>query len=209
MTGLAEMDPEMEPEEARAARVVEPRPLAWWGMMLTIAVVATMYAAMYFSYVYIRIGVGGWPPAGIDPPGLGLPALSVGALLSSAAVLWAGLRSARRGDLAGERLSLAAALALAGAHVGLLLLDWTRATFSIDVHSYAALHFGLPAIHLVAFGVGMFMAAIHLALSFRQSPLPRRPIGLRVLGAYWSFLAFGGTALLAVVYLVPHVWPDL
>lgn len=209
MTGPAEMDPGMEPEEARAARAVEPRPLAWWGMMLTIAVVATMYAAMYFSYVYIRIGVGDWPPAGIDPPAIGLPALSVGALLSSAAVLWAGLRRARQGDLAGERLGLAAALALAGAHVGLLLLDWTRAPFSIDAHSYAALHFGLPGIHLVAFGIGMFMAAIHLALSFRPVPLPRRPIGLRALGAYWSFLAFGGTALLAVVYLVPHVWPHL
>ncbi len=202
-------DPRTEPEDIRASRMVEPRPLAWWGMMLTIAVVATMYAAMYFSYVYIRIGVPDWPPPGVDPPALSLPALSVGALLASAAVLRAGLRRSRRGDVAGERLGLSAAVLLAAAHLGLLLLDWSRVPFTVDQHSYAALYHVLPGIHMVTLVIGMAMAALHLALSFRPSELPRRPIGLRVLGAYWSFLAFGGTALLGVVYLVPHVWPHL
>lgn len=206
MTGGAAAD--VSPEQARAERMVEARPLAWWGMMLTIAVVATMYAAMYFSYVYIRISVGSWPPEGIERPALGLAALSAAALLASAAALRTGLRGSRRGAALTERAGLAAALLLAGAHVGLLLADWGRAGFGVAVHSYAALFYTLPGIHLAALSIAMLMAGVHLALSYRPIDLPRRPIGLRALGAYWYFLAIGGTALLAVVYLTPHVWPE-
>lgn len=196
------------PEGIRAARAIEPRPLAWWGMMLAIAVVATTYAAMYFAYVYIRIGVTHWPPEGIDPPALGLPVLSAGALVASAGVLWVGLRRSASGDVVTERLGLTGALLLAGAHCGLLVVDWVRAPFGVDTHSYAALYMTLPAIHMATLGIAMLMAAVHLALSFRPVDLPRRPIGLRALGAFWYFLAGGGTALLAVVYLLPHVWPE-
>ncbi|HVM15246.1 MAG TPA: hypothetical protein VM287_13095 [Egibacteraceae bacterium] len=202
-------DPALDasPEDIRAARAMEPRPLAWWGMMLTVAVVATIYGAMYFSYVYIRIGVTHWPPEGIDPPALGLPGLSVLSLLASAVAIWLGLRRSHRGALGAERPGLAAAIVLAGAHIGLLLLDWSQAGFGVDVHSYAALYYTLPTIHFSSLAIGMLMAAVHLALSFRPTDLPRRAIGLRVLGAYWYFLALGGSALLAVVYLMPHVWP--
>ncbi|HVL99908.1 MAG TPA: hypothetical protein VM324_11510 [Egibacteraceae bacterium] len=202
-------DPALDagPEEIRAGRAIEPRPLAWWGMMLTLAVIATMYGAMYFSYFYIRIGVTRWPPDGIAPPALGLPAVSAAALLASAIVLWGGLRRSHRGELGAERFGLLSALVLAGASVALLLLDWTRAGFGVDVHSYAALYYVLPAIHAVVLAIGMLMAVVHLALSFRPEDLPRRAVGLRALGAYWYLVALGGALLTAVVYGTPHVWP--
>lgn len=198
---------EASPEDIRAARTIEARPLGWWGMMLTIPVMATMYGAMYFSYVYIRVGVTRWPPAGLDPPVLGLPALSAGALVASAVVLWAGLRRSSRAALAAERLGLTGALLLAGAHIALVLLDWGRAGFGVAVHSYAGLYYVLPSIHFSSLAIAMVMAAVHLALSFRPTDLPRRGVGLRALEAYWYFLAIGGTGVLAVVYLTPHVWP--
>lgn len=195
------------PEGIRAARAIEDRPLAWWGMMLTIAVVATMYGAMCFSYIYIRVGVTRWPPEGIDPPALGLPAASGIALLCSALVLWTGLRRYLRGHLGDERWGLAAALLLAGTSIGLLVLDWARADFPVDVHSYAALYYTLPAIHAASLAIGMLMAVVHLAMSFRSADLPRRGVGLQALGAYWYFVAVSGALLLAVVYGLPHVWP--
>lgn len=190
----------------RAERAVEPRPLAWWGMMLAVAVLATTYGAMYFSYVYIRIAVRHWPPPGVHPPELALPAASVGALLASCGALWIGLRRARQGRLGAERSGLLAALALGGAHVALLAADWARADFTVAAHSYAALYYVLPAIHVAALSVAALMAAVHVAMSFRPHDLPRRAVGLRALGAYWYATAIGGAALLAVVYLTPHVW---
>lgn len=205
MSGDPALD--MSPAAIRERRDIEPRPLAWWGMMLAVTVLVTTYGALYFSYVYIRIAMTRWPPEGIAPPALGLATLSAGALLASAAVLWLGLRRSRRGHLGGERLGLAAAVALAGAHVGLLAMDWGRAGFAADVHSYAALFYVLPMIHVSALALAVLMALVHLALSVRTVDIPRRGIGLRAMGAYWYAVALAGTVLLAVVYLTPHLWP--
>lgn len=201
--------PDGTPESLRAARAVEARPLPWWGMVLWVAVAATMYAAMYFSYVYIRIGVSRWPPPGIEPPALGLATLSAGALVASAVALWSGIRRVRRHGLGAERSGLLVAVVLAGGHGAALAADWARAGFAVDVHSYAALYYTLPAVHLSALAVAVLTAAVHLALSFRPAERPRRAVGLEALALYWSFLAVGGTGLLAVVYLTPHVWPRL
>lgn len=198
---------DMSPRAIRARRDIEARPLAWWGMMLTIAVTATTYGAMYFSYVWLRIGVTRWPPEGIDRPALGVPALAVAALLASGVVLWLGLRGSHRGAVGTERAGLAGALALAGAHVGLLIVEWSRAEFSVDVHAYASLFYVLPAIHAVTLGTAMLFAATVLAMSFRSDEMPRRGVALRSLGAFWYFLVIGGALLLAVVYLMPYVWP--
>lgn len=195
------------PAGIRARRAVEPRPLAWWGMMLAIAVLVTTYGALCFSYIYIRIGMTRWPPEGIAPPALGLATLSAGALVASAAVVWLALRPSQRGRVAAQRFGLTTAVGLAAVHVGLLALDWARADFSLDAHSYAALYYVLPVIHAAALALAVLMAVVHVALSFRPDDLPRRLIGVRALGAYWYAVALGGTAVLAVVYLTPHLWP--
>lgn len=198
---------DMSPAAVRARRDVEPRPLAWWGMILAVAVLLTMYGALYFSYVYIRIAVTRWPPEGIAPPALGLAALSAGALLASAVVLRLGLARSRHARVPAERVFLLAAVGLAVGHAGLLATDWARADFPPDLHSYAALYYVLPMVHLSTLSIAVLMALVHVALSFRVDDLPRRPIGLRVLGAYWYAVALGGTLLLGVVYLTPHLWP--
>lgn len=197
----------MSPAAIRERRDIEPRPLAWWGMILTIAVLLTTYGALYFSYVYIRIAVTRWPPEGIAPPELGLATLSAGALLASAGVLWFGLRRSHRGSLGGERLGLTAAVVLAAVHVGLLVMDWTRSGLPADAHSYAALYYVLPMIHACALALAVLMALTHLALGFRRVGIPRRGIGLRAMGAYWYAVALAGSVLLGVVYLTPHLWP--
>jgi hypothetical protein len=58
---------------------VEQRPAGWWGMVLAVMVIATTYAAMYFTTVYIRVSVERWPPEGVAPPALDLAGLSAAA----------------------------------------------------------------------------------------------------------------------------------
>lgn len=195
------------PAEQRATRAVEPRPVAWWGMVLTLLVVVTSYAALYFSYVYIRVGVERWPPPGTPPPPLDLAAPSVGALLLGAAVLGVALRRSAALGSGMERTGLVVATTLGTVHVVLLYADWQRAPFAVTDHSYAALFYVLPQIHAVVVGLALVMAVVHLLLSFRPQDLPRRAVGLQGLATYWSTVAIAGTLLLAVVYLLPHAWP--
>ena len=185
---------------------VEARPLGWWGTLLLMAVLATTYAALYFTYVYLRVSSVHWPPEGIDPPALGLAGLSAAALALSALPVRLALRAERAWALVGYRLALVAAGALATTHAGLLLRDWARVPFSVDEHAYASLYFVLPGFHLTLIAIGLLMALVLLALSWHDEAGALLHIGTRSLTLYWYVTTVGGVGLLAVVYLVPHLW---
>ncbi len=185
---------------------VETRPMGWWGMLLAVAVLATVYAALYFTYVYIRVSSVHWPPEGIDPPALGLAAGSALALAASALPIHLALQAERARALIGYRLALTAALALGGLHGALLILDWTRVPFGVDEHAYGSLYFVLPGFHLTIAGIGLLIGLTLLALSWHEEATAMLHIGTRSLALYWYITAFGGVALLGVVYLIPHVW---
>lgn len=187
---------------------VETRPMGWWGMLLAAAVVLTVYAALYFTYVYVRVASDHWPPAGIDRPALGVPALAALALLASAPPIGWATRGAVRGTWGRARAGLALALLLAGAHLALLISDWQGQAFTVDQHAYGSLFFVLPGMHAVALGLGMLVAAVLLALTWHDEGPSLVHVGTMSLRVYWYATVFGGVILLAVVYLLPHVWRE-
>jgi heme/copper-type cytochrome/quinol oxidase subunit 3 len=186
---------------------VEERPLAYWGMLLTMAVLATTYAALYFTYVYIRVATVDWPPAGIDPPGLDLAGASAAALALSVVPMWWASRREVAGGMTGLRLGLVLALVLAGAHLGLVAADWARADFTVSTHAYGSLFFVLPGFHASIFAIALVMGVVLLLMSLKGHVGPERHIGMRSLAIFWFTLVGGGLGVLAVVYLLPHVWP--
>lgn len=179
---------------------------AWWGMVMALMVLVTTYVAMCFAYVYVRVGVDRWPPAGIEPPSLTAGGLSVAALVASAVGLAAGLwRLPARSDVR-ERLGLAGAVLLAAAHVGVLWTDWLQFGVPVSTHAYVSLFYVLPAIHAVVVALGALIALTLLAMPLSPR-VRRREVALRSLQLYWGVTALAGAVLLAVVYLVPYVWP--
>lgn len=192
----------------RRPEEVEARPTSMWGMLLLCAVVLTAYAAMYFTYVYVRVGSEDWPPAGIDPPGLSLAGLAALALVASAApVAWAA-RGAHAGGWVAVRAGLGAAIVLAGAHIGLLVADWMAQPFPVDEHAYASLYYVLPGIHAVIVGLGALVAAVVAALTWHEEGPPMVIVSMKSLRLYWYTGVLGGVLLLAVVYVLPHVWRE-
>lgn len=185
---------------------VEARPMGWWGTLLLAAVLATTYAAMYFTYVYVRVASMDWPPAGIEPPPLGLAALAALALAVSALPLWWASRTEVARALGSHRLGLVAAIGLAMAHLWLLSVDWARAPFALGTHAYASLYYVLPGIHATILAIGVLMALVLLALSWHIEAAALLHVGTRSLGLYWYVSVVGGLGLLAVVYLIPYVW---
>lgn len=185
---------------------VEDRPMGWWGTVLLGMVLATTYGALCFTYVYVRVATFAWPPADLAPPALGLPALSVTALVVSCVPLVAaGVRPER--SLARHRAAMVIAVMLATVHGGLLLADWRGQPFAVDDHVYASLYYVLPGIHLFLVGVGVVFALTVLALSW-HTEVGQHRVGERSLRVYWAVVVAGGALLLAVVYLTPHVWRE-
>jgi heme/copper-type cytochrome/quinol oxidase subunit 3 len=177
----------------------DPRPVAWWGMVLTVMVLATLYAAMCFTYIYIRVTSLQWPPEGTPAPEPWAAGLSAAALSASGAAVW----FARRAPVPG----LAAALALAGGHAWLLVDDWAQPGFDPTAHAYGSASVVLPAVHLSFVAVGMVIAAVLLGLALR-APGQRLDVGMRSLALYWYATVAGGLLLLALVYGTPHLWSD-
>lgn len=184
--------------------------MGWWGTLLTAAVVITTYAAMYFTYAYVRVASEGWPPDGIDPPALTRPGLAVVALLASAvSVRWAARAAVVRAWWA-ARLALVAALVLGGLHIAVLMADWAAQPFAVDEHVYGSLYYVLPGIHAVVLGIGMLIAAVLAALTWSHDPMAPGMVhvGTLSLRAYWYTVVLGGVILLGVVYGLPHVWQE-
>jgi heme/copper-type cytochrome/quinol oxidase subunit 3 len=186
---------------------VEERPLAYWGMLLAMAVLVTIYAALYFSYVYIRVATVEWPPGGFERPPLGLAGLSALALAASAVQMWWATRAEALGGLRGLRLGLVLGMALAFVHLGLLQADFARAPFAVSDHAYASLYYVLPGFHAAVLAHAFVMAAVLLAMAFKGHIGAERHIGMRSLGLFWYVTVGGGLGVLAVVYGLPHLWP--
>lgn len=198
------------PTDLRRPEGVEVRPMGWWGTLLTAAVVITTYAAMYFTYTYVRVASEGWPPDGIDPPALGRPGLAAAALLASAvSVRWAARAAVVRAWWP-VRLALVAALVLGGIHIAVLMADWTAQPFAVDEHVYGSLYYVLPGIHAVILGIGMLVAAVLAALTWNADPMAPSMVhvGAISLRVYWYTAVLGGVILLGVVYVLPHVWQE-
>lgn len=198
------------PTDLRRPEGVETRPLGWWGMLLTAAVVITTYAAMYFTYAYVRVASESWPPAGIDPPDLTLPGLALASLVASAVPMGWAARAAAARTWGSTRLALVATLVLGGLHVGLVMADWAGQAFAVDTHVYGSLYYVLPGIHAVVLGIGMLVAAVLTALTWSGAATAPGMVhvGTMSLRVYWYAVVIGGVVLLAVVYGLPHVWQE-
>lgn len=192
----------------RRPQEVEARPTSWWGTVMLSAVVITAYAAMYFTYVYVRVGTADWPPAGVEPPELVVPGLAALALLATVVPMAWAARRAHAGGWTAVRIGLVAAILLAGAHGGLLIIDWTAQPFGVDQHAYGSLYYVLPGIHLCVVGFAVIVAAAVVALTWHPEGPPMVVVSMKSLRVYWYTGVLGGLLLLAVVYLVPHVWQE-
>jgi cytochrome c oxidase subunit I+III len=188
----------------RRPREPESRTLAWWGVVLLLMVLATTYAALAFSYVYIRVGVQRWPPEGIDPPDVTAALLAAAALIVSAGPVAFALRRLRKADLPGVRMGLVAAVLIAAAHAWLLVGGPHP---PVVVHAYASLHVVVPAFHAVAVAAGVVWALVLLALTFRHGVAAERTVGLQTLAMYWGFLVVGGLGLIGLLTALPYLWP--
>lgn len=165
------------------------RPVAWWGMWLFIATEGMLFAALLSSYFYIRFGADAWPPAGIAPPELGLPALgTVFLLTSSLTAHWAerGIRSGRTSQL---RVGLGLTALLGAGFLGIQAREYATAGFGPTSSAYGSLFFGTTGFHglHVLVGVALLLAVGTVAWrTDRYRPDHHLPVRLAVV--YWHFV---------------------
>ena len=189
-------------EGARAA----PRPAGWWGSVLTLGALASGYAALVASYLYLRAGNDEWPPGDAGAPGLGLPLLLAALLAGGGGAALLARVAARRG----RRFPLAGVLGLSvllgGAALALIAIAGGRVEIAPDEHVWGSLHVVLLGAAGVIVAAAVVCAMLAAARAWAGHVDAQRHLAVTIAVHVWLFAAATSLVLLATLYLTPRAW---
>jgi len=137
------------------------RPNGWWGMVVFVALEATLFGTLVGSYVYLRFRAGQWPPAGIEEPKVLAPVLLTALLAATSVPVALAHASARRARSRPALLLLLLALAVQCVYLALqlnLFVDDLH-SFSPQSSAYASIYFTLVGAHHAHVVVAMLLEA--------------------------------------------------
>jgi heme/copper-type cytochrome/quinol oxidase subunit 3 len=203
--------------EATAAATIQelpdhasgPRAFGWWGLVWLIATETMLFGALIASYFYIRFKSGAdWPPGDIVRPELELPLIMSAVLWSSSVPVHIADRAIRAGNVGRLRLGLFAGFVLGAVFLALQVgLEYPEVLreFSPTDNAYGSLFFTITGMHGLHVVGGLMFSAwvqIHAARGLYDR---HRHLSVQNFAMYWHFVDIVWVAVLASLYLSPHV----
>jgi heme/copper-type cytochrome/quinol oxidase subunit 3 len=192
------------PPEALPANLSDKRAPVWWGMVLMIAIEATVFGALIAGYFYLKVGSAAWPPAGITPPDLLLPSVNAGLLFLSSLPVWWADRGIREGKVGQLKLGLAIGFVMGLAFLVLKYIEYSSKEYSWSTNAYGSIVWTITGFHSAHVVVLLIKTLVVEVLAFRGYFSERRNIGVQVNGLYWHFVVLAWVPLFATIYLSPH-----
>ncbi|MDR8017553.1 heme-copper oxidase subunit III [Ectopseudomonas guguanensis] len=176
----------------------------WWGVTMLILIEATVVASFIASYFYLRLYQTQWPPAGVAPPELLWPTLSLVMLLASCVSMWwAGqkLKQDRRNSFT---LGVAISVLLAS----LVLLSRWQQFHAFDVRwdssPYGSILWTISGFHFIHVVSAVIGTGVVVLLGLRGFFTRQRQIAAVVDTLYWYFVGLVWIPLYLVLYWVPR-----
>jgi cytochrome c oxidase subunit I len=197
-------DPE-EVVEAPSGRP-EGRPEAWHGTLFGLLSLGAVLAAFLYSYFYLGVTAGEWPPAGTPLPPLGSAAAATATLGLVALPLW-WMRGGREGHASRRRArgGLAVVLVVGGAFAAQVGAVVAGLPFTLTTDAYAAIFVTVHAFVLTVAGGGLLMAAVVLRQVWRAGDHDHPHSAVQVASLWWWFVVAAWLAVWVALYLTPHL----
>jgi heme/copper-type cytochrome/quinol oxidase subunit 3 len=167
--------------------------------------IGSSYAALFYSYFYIRLFSDQWPQDELARPHLGWPSLGYGFLVvAGIAQAWS-MRCFRRDEKA--RLGFAGGLLAGAIYAGLQGLDWLQTEFTPQTNAYGSLFYVISGVTVLLVVVGLVISAAGLLRIPKSDPQNRAhlTLHLEVATLYWTFIAVVGALVFATLYLSPYL----
>jgi cytochrome c oxidase subunit III len=190
------------------SRQADPRPNAWWGMLLVVLTESSLFAIFLLSYFYLRAKTAGaWPPDGIEDPKLLRPALMTVLLVASDIPMVIADRRIRRDDRSGLVVGALITLAMGAGFLALQVVEYRDeiARFTPQTNAYASLFYTINSIHALHVAVGLILIAWTVVRTWQGHVSRRHAIGVQVTSLYWHFVHVAWLAIFAALYLSPHL----
>jgi cytochrome c oxidase subunit I+III len=196
-----------EPREGKLRLAVAgPDSNGYWGVMVTLLILATALACLVSSYFYLGEGPESWPPPSVPAFDLTMPLLATVLMLVTGGAGWWTTRSIRRESITGRRVGLAAAFVSVVAFAWVSLQSFTSSGLTARGSAYASIFVYLLGFAWVVAVVLLVMLGVAQLWAWR-SPRDRRGDGAAINASLVCyFIAASWLVIATVLYLSPFVW---
>ena len=175
------------------------------GMIIALGAWVMMFGALFFVYAGIRSGTRVWPPPGLPPIPVALPAVNTLVLAASSAALWMGTRALARGQRKALPGWVAGAIVLGAGFLGLQFKVWRDlwlAGLLPSTGAFASVFYGLTALHAAHVLAGLVVLLVIFARSLRGVYTEHNVVRVRVAGMFWHFVDVVWVLMFVALYLV-------
>lgn len=173
------------------------------GCTMLIATEAALFGYLIFSYLYLAVQqTVHWPPEGL--PKLGVSSVNTAILVSSSGFVWLCEHFVKRRRKRWAVASMAFAVVLGIAFVGIQLHEWHGHPYGPTSHLYGSLYFTITGFHMAHVLVGLIVLAVlglWTALGYFDE---RRHAALTIGSLYWHFVDVVWLFIFTTLYLTPY-----
>jgi len=189
--------------QAPAAIATAPREIApiRFATIVFLASELVFFGGLFAAYFTLRSQTSPWPPSGVELD-VARPSLATALLILSSFTFVAGLRGARAGRLASLRRWIVVTILLALAFLGLQLLDWVQAGFSVSSHAYGTMVYAMTGFHGLHVIAGVLLMLVVLGRMAQGAYRDGNVDGPEAVGYYWHFVDVVWIGLYATIFLL-------
>jgi cytochrome c oxidase subunit 3 len=172
----------------------------WWGVLLAIAIEATMLVLLVIAYFYIADRTTPFPPAHISRSLAWLATADLACWLLACLPQYLSSKAAVRGDLRAMRRLLLVATAITLVGVGLRFWVFRQLPFAWDSHAYGSAVWSLLGLQLFHGITAMGEDAVYCVLLFVGPVEDKHRVDIEVSSPLAYFTAAGALLVWAVVF---------
>ncbi len=180
------------------------RSVGWWGLICLLLNEIVLFASLIASYFYLRFNSPTWPPAGVKPPELILPAIMTAILLSSSVFMHIAQRGIKQDKQRRLKTGLLIAFGLGIVFLALQAYEYTHSDVLPTDNAYGSLFFAITGIH----GIHVLIAVImngYLQVRARLGHFSARRLqGVENVVLYWHFVDAVWIFVVVSLYLSPY-----
>jgi heme/copper-type cytochrome/quinol oxidase subunit 3 len=177
----------------------------WWGQLLMALIEASLFCILIAMYFYIRLSVDVWPPPGVPPLRMTMPALALIPLILSAGGSYAASEGAKKDDRRLMIAGLGANLVLGIGFLVLRIAEWRTFNFTWQSDIHGTLVWSILFLHSFDAVADLMMTAVLMGIIALGKHGPRQRLGVHVDSVLWYFIVLIWLPLYVAVYWGPHL----
>ncbi|TVP94622.1 MAG: cytochrome c oxidase subunit I [Planctomycetaceae bacterium] len=179
----------------------------WWGMVGFLTLLGSSFAALIYSYFYIRLFSPQWPPSGSDLPNLPLGSAAYACLVVAGVIHCWGMSRFRAAAESSARAALVIGSAVAVGFLALQGWDWSRQNFTHQSHAYGSLYFVISGTLslLVVLGLAFSLTCLKRIGRTDRRDLANVTLHLEMTQMLWATISVIGVLVFLTLYATPYL----